>query len=91
MFKYKTSKNLDRILVKLSKKSKTLYEQILKKIFEVSNSSDPEHYKNLRHDLREIKRVQIGHFVLVFKFDKKERIIYFVDFDHQDKIYKKKF
>lgn len=91
MFNYKTSKNLDKILLKLSKKDKKLYEQILKKIFEIANSSDIEHYKNLRHDLKEFKRVQVGSFVLVFRFDKKEKMVYFTDFDHHDKIYLKRF
>ena len=68
---YKTSKNLDRILTKLQKKNKKLFEQILKKIEEVINSADVEHYKNLRYDLKEFKRVHVGDsFVLVFKYDK---------------------
>jgi YafQ family addiction module toxin component len=88
--KYKSSKNLDRILSKLYKKDKKLYEQIVKKIEEVINSDDVEHYKNLRYDLKEFKRVHIGNsFVLVFKFDKQNDFIYFDDFDHHDKIYKK--
>ena len=91
MFNYKTSKNLDRILLKLSKRDKKLYEQTIKKIYEISNSSDIEHYKNLRYDLKEFKRAHIGKFVLVFRFDKKEQLIYFTDFDHHDKIYLKKF
>ena len=91
MFNYKTSKNLDKILSKLSKKNKQLYEQILKKIYEISNSQNIEHYKNLKHDLKEFKRVQLGPFVLVFRFDKKEQIIYFIDFDYHDKIYLKRF
>ena len=91
MFNYKTSKNLDRILLKLFKKDKKLYEQILKKIYEISNSQYIEHYKNLKHDLKEFKRAHIGKFVLIFRFDKKENIIYFTDFDHHDKIYFKRF
>jgi len=91
MFNYKTSKNLDKILLKLFKKDKKLYEQILKKIYEISNSSDIEHYKNLKHNLKELKRAHIGKFVLVFRFNKKEGLIYFTDFDHHDKIYLKRF
>jgi len=88
MFNYKTSKNFDKILLKLSKKDKKIYEQILKKIYEIANSSDIEHYKNLKYGLKEFKRAHIGKFVLVFRFDKKENLIYFTDFDHHDKIYK---
>ena len=90
MLDYKISKNLDRILLKLSKKDKELYEQILKKIYEIVNSFDIEHYKNLKQNLKEFKRVHLGKFVLVFRFDKKEKIVYFADFDHHDKIYLKK-
>ncbi|GBE20348.1 MAG TPA: addiction module toxin RelE [Candidatus Pacearchaeota archaeon] len=91
MHNFRTSKLLDKILIKLSKKDKKLPDQILKKIEGVANSFDIEHYKNLKYDLKDYKRVHIGHFVLAFKFDKKENIIYFVDFDHHDNIYKKKY
>ena len=87
--KYKKSKNFDRILDKLEKKDKQLYENLLNKMNEVLNCLDIEHYKNLRYDMKEFKRVQIGHFVLVFRYDKQNDMIYFADFDHHDKIYKR--
>ena len=82
--------HLEKIISKLKKKNKKLYENILNKINEIINNPDIEHYKNLRHDMKDEKRVQIGHFVLVFKYDKREDIVYFDDFDHHDKIYLKK-
>ena len=85
---YKTSKEFDRVIDKIEKKDKQLYENLLNKMDEILNIEDVEHYKNLRRDLKEFKRVQVGHFVLVFKFDKTNNIILFVDFDHHDKIYK---
>ena len=88
---YEILPNLKEILQKLFKKDKVLYERIIKKIDEIINSSDAEHYKNLRHDLKEFKRVQIGHFVLVFRFIKNDNKIIFVDFDHHDNIYNKTF
>jgi len=91
MFNYKISKNLNKILLRLSKKDKGLYEQVLRKISEISNSSNLEHYKNLRQNLKEFKRVHLGHFVLVFRFDKENNLIHFTDFDHHDKIYLKRF
>ncbi|MBS3151568.1 type II toxin-antitoxin system RelE/ParE family toxin [Candidatus Woesearchaeota archaeon] len=84
---YKTSKEFDRILVKLQKKDKQLYENLLNKMEEVCNGPDIEHYKNLRYSLKEYKRTHIGHFVLVFKFDKANNLVFFTDFDHHDKIY----
>jgi len=87
---YEIKPNLKKLLNKISKRNTVMYERILDKIREVINS-DPEHYKNLRHDLKEFKRVQIGSFVLIFKFSRSENKIYFEDFDHHDKIYLKRF
>jgi len=84
----KNSKHLDRILVKLEKKNKQLHENLLNKMDEVLNSSDIEHYKNLRYNMKAYKRVQVGSFVLVFRLDKQTDLVYFADFDHHDKIYK---
>ena len=85
---FEYSEKLQKILDKLSKKNGEIYKQIIKKINEIINSEDVEHYKNLRHDLKEFKRVQIGHFVLTFKLDKNKNLISFEDFDHHDNIYK---
>ena len=89
MYSYEIKPNLQRILNKLSKKDKTLYEQILNKINEIINAYDIEHYKNLRYNMKDYKRVHIGHFVLVFRFDKSEQSVSFEDFDHHDNIYKR--
>lgn len=86
---YRTSKNFDRILNKLQKKDKQLYEILLNKMNEILNVFDVEHYKNLRYDMKEYKRVHIGPFVLVFKYDKSNNLIFFTDFDHHDKLFKK--
>lgn len=88
MYNYEIKPNLQKILNRLGKKDKTLYEQIIKKIDEIISSYNIEHYKNLRYDLKDLKRVHIGHFVLVFSFDKKKNLISFGDFDHHDNIYK---
>jgi len=87
MHKFGISEKLEQILVRILKKDKLLYEQIRKKINEIVNSEDIEHYKNLRYNMKESKRVHIGHFVLIFRFDKNNDIIFFDDFDHHDKIY----
>ena len=88
MYNFDVSENLEKILNKLSKKDKDLYNQILKKIDEVIHSEDVEHYKNLRYNMKDSKRVHIGHFVLIFQYKKEEDIILFDDFDHHDNIYK---
>lgn len=89
MYRHEVIPYLQKILNKLSKKDKSLYEQVLKKIDEVINCYDVEHYKNLRYNMKDKKSVHIGHFVLVFQFLKSESKIKFLDFDHHDNIYKK--
>lgn len=87
MHKFRIEDKLEKVLSKLSKKDKSLYEQIKKKIQEIINSESVEHYKNLKHDLKDYKRIHIGHFVLVFKFDKNLNLISFEDFEHHDRVY----
>lgn len=78
---------LNKKLIKLSKKDKKSYDAVMKKIEEILNSGDIEHYKNLRYDMKDSKRAHIGHFVLVFSFDKAKNFVSFEDYDHHDKIY----
>lgn len=89
MYNYEVIPSLKKILNKLLKKDKNLYDQVLKKIEEIINSSNVEHYKNLKYNMKDSKRVHIGHFVLVFKFDKMNNLVLFLDFDHHDNIYKR--
>ncbi len=88
MYNFDVSENLEKILNKLSKKDKDQYDQILKKIDEVIHSEDVEHYKNLRYNMQDSKRVHIGHFVLIFQYKKEENLILFDDFNHHDNIYR---
>ncbi|MCX6748844.1 MAG: type II toxin-antitoxin system RelE/ParE family toxin [Candidatus Pacearchaeota archaeon] len=85
---YRTSKNFDRILDKLQSKDKQLYENLLNKMNEVLNNPNIEHYKNLKYEMKDFKRVHVGSFVLVFRYEKSSNLILFIDFDHHDNIYK---
>lgn len=89
MYQYKIQPNLQKILLKLYKKDNKIRERVLKKIQEIINSDDVEHYKNLRKPFQNLKRVHVGEKVLVFKLDKKNRLISFENFKHHDKIYLK--
>ena len=82
------NEHLQKVMRKLSKKDKNLYGQLLNKINEIVNCYDLEHYKNLRYNLKDSKRVHIGHFVLIFQYNLKTDTINFDDFDHHDNIYK---
>ena len=75
---------------KLVRKDKKKVEIINKKIKEIINCTPEtiQHYKNLRYDLKEFKRVHIDKsFVLTFKVDLARNFILFADFDHHDNIY----
>ncbi|HEC89759.1 MAG: addiction module toxin RelE [Thermoplasmata archaeon] len=88
MYNFEVSENLEKKLRKLSKRDNHLYNQILKKINEIIHSENVEHYKNLRYDMKDSKRVHIGHFVLIFRYKKDENLILFDDFEHHDNIYR---
>lgn len=88
MREFEIKPELERILNKIYKKDRQLYEQVMKKIEEIVNISDVEHYKNLRFPLQHLKRVHVGSFVLIFSYNKSKDFISIVNFDHHDKIYK---
>ena len=67
MYSFEIKPTLKKILKKLSKKDKSLYGQVLKKIEEIINCYNVEVYKNLRYGMRESKRIHVGHFVLIFE------------------------
>lgn len=89
MHEFEIEEKLHQILKKLFKKDKKRYEIVWKKITEIINNLNIEHYKNLKFPMNEFKRVHIDKiFVLVFKYDKINDKIKFYDLDHHDKIYK---
>jgi mRNA interferase RelE/StbE/toxin YoeB len=91
MFDFDISDELKFILKKLCKKDKKKVEIINKKIKEIVSCDkiSINHYKNLRYELKEFKRVHVdNNFVLTFKVDLSNNFILFVDFDHHDRIYK---
>ena len=89
MYRFRIEDKLEEILFKLSKKDSLIHQRVMKKIKEIVNSFDIESYKNLRHDMKNYKRVHVGHFVLIFRFEKEDNLVVFEDFDHHDKIYEK--
>ena len=91
MYQKEISDLLDKKLSKLAKKNRKLLEILNKKINQIMKIDDienPSRFKNLRGDMKGIKRVHVNtHFVLVFEIDREEKIVKFLDFDHHDKIY----
>ena len=90
MFSFDLGDELKAKIRRLARKDKKVVEVINKKIKEIVDNdlTSIDHYKNLRHDMKQYKRVHIHkHFVLTFKVDKENKFILFVDFEHHDKVY----
>ena len=87
MRKFFQSDELRKILAKLFKKDKASYDAVFGKMNEVINSVDINHYKNLKRPLQHLKRVHVGHFVLLFKYNPSEDNVTFVMFSHHDEAY----
>jgi len=90
MREFEIKPSLHNKLEKIRKKDRPAYERVMAKIGEAVNAYDMEHYKNLRYDMKDSKRVHIGHFVLVFSYDKAKDFISFEDYDHHDNVYSRK-
>lgn len=88
MRKFFLSKSLERSLKKLKKKDKVLLKRCFLKIDEIVNCYNIENYKNLKKPMQEYKRVHIGSFVLIFRYDQKKDLLFFEDLDHHDYVCK---
>ena len=86
-FKFIITDALAKQIDKLARKDKILALAIRKKIAQVISGdiSFFEHFKNLRGDLKDYKRVHVGSFVLIFKIEK--ATIIFDKFRHHDEAY----
>lgn len=81
------SERLKKILKKLKKKDRQALNQIEEQIEKILQN--PEVGKPLRYDMKHLRRVHVGSFVLVYKIIGNE--IRFLDFDHHDKVYNKQY
>ncbi|MFH0961497.1 MAG: addiction module toxin RelE [archaeon] len=90
-FTFDLSDHLRETLGKLAKKDRKRALILNKKIREIiSSPSGIDHYKNLRHDLSDYKRVHIdSNFVLFFRVFRREKHILFERLEHHDRIYRK--
>jgi mRNA-degrading endonuclease RelE of RelBE toxin-antitoxin system len=80
------SEEITKKLVKLKKKDPAEYSQVRKKMDSILEN--PNHsYKFLAHDMKGLNRVHLGHFVLVFKVNHKDKTVSFEDYDPHDSIY----
>ena len=86
-FNFVLTPALTKQLDKLFLKDKVLAIAVRKKITQIISLDEIsiQHFKNLRHDLSDYKRVQIGSFVLMFKIE--GNTIIFDKFRHHDEAY----
>jgi mRNA-degrading endonuclease RelE of RelBE toxin-antitoxin system len=65
------SDELKKSLFLLKRKDNALYHAVEKKILQIASSDNTAiyHFKNLRGNLRDFKRVHIGSFVLLFRVE----------------------
>lgn len=92
MLHHDFSEELKEIMKKLFRKDKRRYDILMKKVEEIAKSDEIsiEHYKNLRHEFSNLKRVHIDKsFVLLFSYDREKKFITFTNFGHHDDIYER--
>jgi len=88
MYNYEVMPSLQRVLNKLFKKDKVMYEQVMKKIEEIVQN--PQHYKPLKYDLAGERRVHImKSFVLKFEIHEDRKAVVFFFFGHHDEAYRR--
>ncbi len=77
------SLEFEKSFKKLKKKDKTLFTKIQKKLIDIVEN--PDHYKPLRNVLAGYRRIQFGHFVVIYKIQ--GNIVRIISLDHHDKAY----
>ena len=82
-----TSDGLKETLKRLKRKDTVLFKQVQKKINQVASFDETtiQHFKNLKGNLSDYKRVHIGSFVLFFEIS--GDIIIFDRLVHHDEAY----
>lgn len=91
MFDFDFSDEFRKTLAKLLKKDPNIAKAINKKVREIISRDKTaiELYKNLRHDLKSMKRVHITQWlVMTFNVDLNKNKLVFLKIAHRDDVYK---
>jgi len=80
-----TDPDVEAAFRKLKKKDAARFEQIVKKLQEIGEN--PEIGKPLHRPMQGRWRIHIGHYVLIYKFEKKKGLITLINFAHHDEAY----
>lgn len=84
-FKIELDPVFEEELKKIEKNDKASYTKIVKQILKLSQY--PYYGKPLKNVLKGKWRVHIGHFVLTYEIDEKNKIVKFLKYEHHDKAY----
>ncbi len=90
-FDFTLSDEAKEVVRELGKKDKTTSEAINKRIKQIisNDNSTIDHYKNLRNELSDYKRVHVAKsFVIMFRVFKDKNFILFDKIKHHDDAYK---
>jgi YafQ family addiction module toxin component len=86
VYSFEIKEELEKSLQKLAQKDKRHYQSVVKKILQIAGN--PEMGKPLRNVLKGRRRAHVGHFVLLYEVDEKNKRVIFLDFEHHDRAYK---
>ena len=87
MYYLDESPQFRKIMKRLSKKDRAAFERVKKKVLEIVKN--PTVYKELSNKMAGLRRVHIGHFVLIFYVDEPNKIVKMLDYEHHDYAYRK--
>lgn len=92
MFDFDLSDEFRKTIEKISKKNPVIGQAINKKIKEIVSRDQQSivMYKNLRHDLKNLKRVHITDWLIItFEVDLNRNFILFIKIANRDDVYKR--
>ena len=89
MYSLVAEKRVEEIFSKLAKRDKAKMEAIAKKIDQIRE--DPSRFKPLHPPMKNLRRVHFDPFVLVYSVDERKKQVTLWDYDHHDKVYRKKY
>ena len=92
MFEFDLSEDFRKVLGKISKKDPIMAQAIGRKIKEIvaRDTVSINSYKNLRHDLKNLKRVHITQWlVMTFEVNVAKNFILFVQIASKDNMYRR--
>lgn len=81
------NERVDKEFRKLEKRDKGRLRSIRKKLLQILE--DPYRFKPLSNEMRGLKRVHIGSYVLIYEIVEKEKVVLLLDYGHHDHIYEK--